>query len=122
MFRVTRSSGRSFFLNMARAASTSAGLNSLSGRRESCEQNRGYFSGLFHADGCYFLNRVTSSAGRMYSYDRYFFTNESAEIKELFRWACGLIEVETRVAGRRNVSVARRSSVAILNTFLGPKR
>jgi hypothetical protein len=81
-----------------------------------------FLRGLFHADGCYFLNRVTSSAGRMYSYDRYFFTTESAEIKELFRWACGLIEVETRVAGRRNVSVARRSSVAILNTFLGPKR
>jgi hypothetical protein len=81
-----------------------------------------FLRGLFHADGSYFVNRVTSSAGRTYCYDRYFFTNESAEIKELFRWACDIIGVETRLAGRRNVSVARRSSVAILNTFLGPKR
>jgi hypothetical protein len=81
-----------------------------------------FLRGLFHADGSYFLNRVTSSAGRTYSYDRYFFTNKSADIKELFRWACGLVGVETRLVGLRNVSVARRSSVAVLNTFLGPKR
>jgi hypothetical protein len=50
------------------------------------------------------------------------FTNHSRDIRELFRWACGLVGVETRLASWRNVSVARRDSVAKLNEFLGPKR
>jgi hypothetical protein len=43
------------------------------------------------------------------------------DIKELFRWACTLIGVDTRPVGRWNLSVARRASVARLNEFLGPK-
>ncbi|HVU78976.1 MAG TPA: hypothetical protein VHC67_15475 [Gaiellaceae bacterium] len=33
-------------------------------------------------------NPVRSSAGRLYLYDRYVFSNRSADIKGLFRWAC----------------------------------
>ena len=83
---------------------------------------RAFLRGLFHSDGSYFQNPVRSPKGKRYSYDRYFFTNHSDEIRGLFRWACDLIEVETRAVGWRNVSVARRESVAKLNEFLGPKK
>jgi hypothetical protein len=80
-----------------------------------------FVRGLFQSDGSYFLNPVRSPKGKLYLYDRYLFTNHSDDIKELFRWSCGLIGVDTRPVGRWNVSVARRDSVARLNEFLGPK-
>jgi hypothetical protein len=80
-----------------------------------------FIRGLFHSDGSYFQNAVRSPSGKRYSYDRYIFTNHSSDIRELFRWACTLVGVETRMASWRNVSVARRDSVAMLNEFLGPK-
>jgi hypothetical protein len=83
---------------------------------------RSFIRGLFQSDGCYFTNPVRSSKGKLYTYDSYVFTNYSADIRDLFRWACDLIGVETRPVGWRNVSVARRASVARLNEFLGPKR
>jgi hypothetical protein len=67
-------------------------------------------------------NRVRAGDGRVYAYDRYFFSNRSADIRLLFIWACGLIGANATQAGAANVSVARRDSVAILNGFLGPKR
>ena len=83
---------------------------------------RWFVKGLFDSDGCYFLNRVQSTAGRWYVYERYTFSNRSDDIRELFVWACELIGVESRRMNRMNVSVAKRGSVAILNEFLGPKR
>lgn len=59
---------------------------------------------------------------KRYSYPRYFFTNHSADIRELFQWACGLIGVESRPNNAWNISVAKRQSVAILDSFIGPKR
>jgi hypothetical protein len=82
---------------------------------------RAFLRGLFQSDGSYFQNPVRSAAGKRYSYDRYFFSNRSDDIKGLFRWACDLIGVETRNVGERAVSVAKRGSVATLNEFLGPK-
>jgi len=82
---------------------------------------RAFIRGLFHSDGSYFQNPVRSKYGKHYSYDRYIFTNHSSDIRELFRWACDLVGVDTRLASWRNVSVARRDSVAKLNEFLGPK-
>lgn len=81
-----------------------------------------FIRGLFHSDGSYFTNPVRSRAGKLYEYHRYFFTNESEDIKGLFEWACSLVGVETRRASAKNVSVAKRDSVARLNEFLGPKR
>jgi hypothetical protein len=81
-----------------------------------------FIRGLFHSDGSYFQNPVRSSTGVVYTYDRYYFSNTSEDIKYLFCWACTLVDVETRRVGKKNVSVARRGSVARLNTFLGPKR
>ena len=82
---------------------------------------RAFIRGLFHSDGSYFQNRVRSAKGKEYAYDRYMFANNSGDIRQLFIWACSLIGVEARMVGSRNVSVARRRSVAMLNEFLGPK-
>jgi hypothetical protein len=63
------------------------------------------------------MNRVK---GR--EYPRYFFTNLSPDIRALFQTTCALVAVECRPAGRRNVSVARRASVEVLDRLVGPKR
>lgn len=75
-----------------------------------------FLTGLVHSDGCRVLNRVKG-----HEYPRYFFSNLSADIREMFRWACALIGVESRPAGPRNVAVSRRASVGILDRFIGPK-
>lgn len=56
-----------------------------------------------------------------YQYVRYFFSNASPDIRALFVLACGLIGVECRVTTERVMSVARRESVATLESFIGPK-
>jgi hypothetical protein len=50
------------------------------------------------------------------------FSNESGDIRSLFMMACGIVGVRSRKAGVRNVSVARRGDVAVLDTFIGPKQ
>ena len=76
-----------------------------------------FLAGLIESDGTRCLNRV-----RGYSYPRYFFTNLSPDIRALFVWACSLVGVDCRADGPRNISVARRDSVAILDAFVGPTR
>jgi hypothetical protein len=56
-----------------------------------------------------------------YEYTRYFFSNASSDIRELFMKACVSIGVDCRPTTERNVSVARRKSVLILDSFIGPK-
>jgi hypothetical protein len=77
--------------------------------------------GLIHSDGSRFTNPVTRR-GRRYSYPRYFFANASADIRAIFCDHLDLLEIEWRPAGRRNISIARRDSVARLDEFVGPKR
>ncbi len=90
-------------------------------RRIVSSHTRAFIRGLFHSDGCYVINPTRAGSGRLYEYDRYFFSNTSDDIRELFSWACSLIGVESRRSNAKNISVARRASVAILNEFLGPK-
>jgi hypothetical protein len=58
-------------------------------------------------------------------YPRYFFTNTSQDILKLFSDTLDAVGVEwkpTRRAGRaHNISVARRSSVALMDVHVGPK-
>jgi len=75
-----------------------------------------FLTGLIHSDGCRFINRVGK-----YAYARYMFSNRSGEILSLFSMACGLVGADARRAGACNVSVARRASVEILDSFIGPK-
>jgi hypothetical protein len=80
---------------------------------------RSFAAGLIHSDGCRVINRV---GRRKYEYPRYFFTNHSADIRELFVWVCRLVGAECRQSNAVNISVAKRASVAILDAFVGPKQ
>ena len=81
---------------------------------------RPLLSGLFHSDGCRCLNRVTI-AGKAYEYPRYFFSNVSTDIMEICQWALDLQNVDWRMNNPHSLSVAKASSVAILDSFIGPK-
>jgi len=81
--------------------------------------------GLVHSDGCRSLNRVRRplrDGVREYAYPRYFFSNRSPDLLRLFATTCARIGVDTRPDGPHMISVARRDSVAFLDTFIGPKR
>jgi hypothetical protein len=84
-----------------------------------------FVRGLVHSDGCRTINRFKTKlpSGRVaeYEYPRYFFSNLSADIRELFREACDALGVRTTLSNPRNVSVSHRKSVAILEEIVGPK-
>ena len=86
---------------------------------------RALLRGLIHSDGCRTVNRFTTRlpSGRVaeYAYPRYFFSNLSADIRAIFTAHCDLLGVRWTMSNGRNVSVAHRSSVALLDTFIGPK-
>lgn len=82
--------------------------------------------GLIHSDGCRCVNRfkteLPSGRVREYSYVRYFFSNLSEDIKDIFCSHCDMLGVRWSRANARYVSVHDRRSVAILDGFVGPKR
>jgi hypothetical protein len=80
-----------------------------------------FLRGLIHSDGCRFINPVRHGE-KVYTYPRYNFSNASADIRRLFCDACDLLGIQWRVMNARNISVARRASVARLDEFVGPKR
>jgi hypothetical protein len=77
--------------------------------------------GLIHSDGWRGTNRV-SVKGKRYAYPRYTFCNASDDIRKIFCDACDAIGVDWRRMNARNISVARRESVAKLDSFIGRKR
>jgi Homeodomain-like domain len=79
-----------------------------------------FLRGLIHSDGWRGLNTVHVK-GRTYRYPRYQFSNRSDDIRQLFVYACELLEIASRPWGKWHISVARRDSVALLDQFVGPK-
>jgi hypothetical protein len=80
--------------------------------------------GLLHSDGCRVINRVhrrLRDTTKTYEYVRYFLSNHSRDILELFIAACNTEGIDARYNNWHSVSVARRASVARLDTFVGPK-
>jgi hypothetical protein len=80
--------------------------------------------GLVHSDGCRSINRVRrrlTGGIRTYEYVRYFFVNASPGIRALFAATCSQLGVSYRRMTERTISVARRDSVAFLDTFIGAK-
>jgi len=77
--------------------------------------------GLIHSDGCRTTNRfkTTLPSGRVaeYAYPRYFFSNRSGDIRGLFCEACEALGVRWTLSNPRNVSVAHRKSVALLDAI-----
>ncbi|HEV2592018.1 MAG TPA: hypothetical protein VGU02_08995 [Gaiellaceae bacterium] len=78
-----------------------------------------FVRGLIQSDGCRAINKVW---GGKYQYPRYFFTQESVDIMDLFTDACDRLGIEWAFTKRNTVSVAKRASVALLDEFVGPKR
>jgi hypothetical protein len=81
--------------------------------------------GLIHSDGCRCVNSFKTKlpSGRIaeYSYVRYFFTNNSADIRGIFIEHCELLGVKVTQSNYRNLSVSHRKSVATLEGLVGPK-
>ncbi len=76
-----------------------------------------FVRGLIHSDGCRVLNRVNGKA-----YPRYHFTQVSDDIRRLFCRSLRQLGIDYTWNDARNVSIARRPSVARLDEFVGPKR
>jgi hypothetical protein len=79
-----------------------------------------FLRGLIHSDGWRGTNKVRVK-GKVYKYPRYQFSNRSDDIRRPFTDACDRLGVKWRPWTRYHVSVAQRDSVAILDTFVGPK-
>jgi hypothetical protein len=82
--------------------------------------------GLIHSDGCRSINRFRTSlpGGRVaqYSYVRYFFSNRSEDIRQIFIDHCCLLGIRVTQSNPRNLSVSDRTSVALLEELVGPKQ
>ena len=85
-----------------------------------------FVRGLMHSDGCRTVNRLKTllPSGRVaeYAYPRYFFSNLSADIRAIFCEHCDLLGIRYTCGHERNVSVAHKASVAILEDLVGPKK
>lgn len=83
------------------------------------EAPQAFLRGLIHTDGWRGLNRVHVK-GKDYTYPRYQFSSRSDDIRKLFTDTCDKLGIEWRPWTRYHVSVAKRESVALLDTFIGP--
>lgn len=72
--------------------------------------------GLIHSDGSRDLNFVTGK-----SYPRYQFSNNSADIQEIFCHACELFGIHWTRPYWKTVSISRRPDVEKLDRVIGPK-
>ncbi len=80
--------------------------------------------GLFHSDGCRITNwaqRQTPTGPKRYEYPRYLFSNKSTDILAICAGALDLLGIAHRRPRWDMISVARRSAVAALDEFVGPK-
>jgi hypothetical protein len=81
--------------------------------------------GLIHSDGSRVVNRFKTKlpSGRLASYEyvRYFFTNYSEDIRGIFCEHCDLLGIRWTQSSFKNISIANRPSVVLLDEFIGPK-
>ncbi|MFD5076690.1 transcriptional regulator [Streptomyces sp. NPDC058371] len=83
-----------------------------------------FIRGLIHSDGCRITNwttRVVGGKPKRYEYPRYFFTNVSTDIIRLFTDTLDKLGVDWKQPNSRNISIARKASVALMDTHVGPK-
>jgi hypothetical protein len=81
--------------------------------------------GLIHSDGWRGTNTVVrpvQGRPKTYSYPRYQFCNESADIRTIFGTACEAFGVQWRQMNRKTLSVARGPDVAKLDQVIGLKK
>ncbi|MFF3275047.1 helix-turn-helix domain-containing protein [Streptomyces chrestomyceticus] len=87
-----------------------------------------FVRGLVHSDGCRITNWTTRTVGgqkKRYEYPRYLFANKSDDIRRLYSDTLTGLGVEWTTLARGsdpfNISVAKRDSVALMDTHIGPK-
>lgn len=83
-----------------------------------------FLRGLIHSDGSRTVNRFSVAlrdGSRTYAYPRYFFTNLSADIRNMFCVSCNRLGIRWTRSSSKNISVANRGSVELLDSFVGPK-
>ncbi|MFF3941299.1 helix-turn-helix domain-containing protein [Streptomyces phaeofaciens] len=83
-----------------------------------------FVRGLIHSDGCRITNwteKIIGGVHKRYEYPRYFFSNLSGDIIRLFTDTLDRVGVAWKMANPRNVSIAKRAAVALMDTHVGPK-
>jgi hypothetical protein len=80
------------------------------------EQRKQFVRGLIHSDGC----RIVAN-DRSRPSPRYHFSNLSEDIKRLYCESLDALVVRWTRPCDRQIAVYRKDSVAILDTFIGPK-
>jgi hypothetical protein len=88
------------------------------------EHPEAFLRGLIHSDGSRCMNTfkvMLKDGPKEYSYPRYFFTNYSADIQAIFCRTCDRLGIRWSRSNWRNISVSHRTSVALLDEFIGPK-
>jgi hypothetical protein len=87
-----------------------------------------FIRGLIHSDGCRITNWTEKTIGgqrKRYEYPRYFFTNVSDDIRLLYTNTLDKLGIEWTQSARNgkafNISVAKKASVALMDTHVGPK-
>lgn len=85
-----------------------------------------FLRGMLQSDGCRTVNRFSTTlpSGRVaeYAYPRWFFSNRSDDIRALFCATCDAVGLRWTRSNARNISVAHRRSVALLDEHVGFKR
>ncbi|MFE7777351.1 transcriptional regulator [Streptomyces sp. NPDC057445] len=87
-----------------------------------------FVRGLVHSDGCRSMNwttRIVGGVRKRYEYPRYWFTNVSDDVRQLYTDTLDKLGVEWKLCTRGgrpyNISVARRASVELMDAHVGPK-
>jgi hypothetical protein len=125
----TASTGPASSPSTAPARSTSARSSSNPGNRKIVGVHPWEFiRGLIHSDGCRITNwteKVIAGERKRYEYPRYFFTNVSDDIRQLYTDTLDKLGIQwthcTRNGNPFNISVARKASVALMDAHVGPK-
>ena len=84
-----------------------------------------FLRGLLHSDGCRTINcfktRLPSGRVAEYAYPRWFFSNRSDDIRGLFCEYCERLGIRWTQSNPRNISIAHRASVALVDSFVPVK-
>jgi hypothetical protein len=83
---------------------------------------RRLIEGLLHSDGCRVTNfAINSKTKKRYEYPRYHFSNKSDDIKRIFTNALDQLGIAWKHNNAMNISIAQRTAVAALDTFVQRK-
>ena len=81
--------------------------------------------GLFHSDGCRFVNWASKPAvdggTKRYYYIRYMFSNESEDIRNILTDTLDVLGIPWRKPRGNAIAVSRREGVEALDRFVGAK-